>query len=143
MLLQFKAALDRITALEKQLAELKLKAGDKGDKGDKGDSVKGDKGDSGDDGKTPTRGELLVLIKEVFAVEKPGLKGNDGKPADETKVAALIADLEKLKNHEFRILIRDKDGNVSKRRDGSDNEIRFSFEKDGSLTLLPVPVVSP
>lgn len=64
-------------------------------------------------------------------------------PADEAKLAGLVADIEKMRKHEFRIVIKDKDGNVSKRRDGSDNVIRLGFDKDGELTLIPVPVVSP
>jgi len=43
-----------------------------------------------------------------------------------------------LRSHTFRLLIKDQDGKPTKRRDGSDNVIEFSFAKDGELLLIPV-----
>lgn len=40
--------------------------------------VEGKPGLNGTDGKTPTRDELVALIREVFAAEREALKGQDG-----------------------------------------------------------------
>lgn len=51
------------------------------------------KGERGDDGKTPTREELIEIIKALIPAPVKGEKGEDGKDgkdADESRIVALV-----------------------------------------------------
>lgn len=115
----------------------------------------GPKGDKGEPGKDADLRVVIEAVRQWFTEHKDelrgpqgergeqGPKGDSGASVDESKLAGLVAEIDRMRKHEFRIVIKDKDGNVLKRRDGSDNVIRLGFDKDGELTLIPVPVVSP
>jgi len=79
--------------------------GDTGEKGDsitgeKGESITGEKGADGKDGKTPTKKELLSLIKPLIPEPIKGKDGKDGKsikgdkgePADPLDTDRLITE---------------------------------------------------
>jgi hypothetical protein len=107
-------------------------AGPQGPKGDRGEpGSQGERGPSGVVGKPGADGMPGDRGPQ-------GPRGEAGTPADESKIAALEADVDKLKNHTFKLWIKDKEGKALKNRDGSDNVVTFSMTKDGELWLIPV-----
>lgn len=120
MLLQLQAAQARLEAVEKQLAELKLKEGPAGtaatvkvgtvatgepntpatvrNSGSESAAVldfvipRGSEGTNGNDGKTPTEAELLALVRRIVDEKKEELKGADGQMpvVDYDKIVALV-----------------------------------------------------
>lgn len=112
------------------------------------------------DDKIPSQTEISNIAISVFNSRKEELRGKDGstpaidydeisrrikapEPKPDPRIPEIVEAINKLQDHEYKIIVKDKDGNPLNRRDGTPNEITISYKKDGELVTIPVPVSAP
>ena len=89
-----------------------------------------------------TQHQIQIPFKEFFDAKFDlylrELKQGHFRYSIDREIAALKAEIAALKNHTYKLWVRDKEGKPLKNRDGTDNATTFSFNKDGELWLVPV-----